>query len=173
MAQPVSEALMRSIEEFFTTRQAGLGVAVRSSSNQEDSTGKAFAGQFETYLNIKTAADVAEAVKKVWASLWAPHVITYQNSMPKHAEGDPAAFPKMAVVVQEMVDSYISGVVFTCNPMGPTDEMMIESYFGQGEMVVAGEVSPDQFIIAKNDKLDIRRSKINLAKHIVACGTAL
>ncbi len=90
--------------------------------------------------------------------------------MAKQADGSPAAFPKMAVVIQEMVDSHVSGVAFTVNPMGPTDEMMIESYFGQGEMVVAGEVSPDQFIIAKNDKLEIRRTKINFAKQSVACG---
>jgi phosphoenolpyruvate synthase/pyruvate phosphate dikinase len=170
LAHPVSEALHCAIEQFLAQRQGDLGVAVRSSSNQEDSNGKAFAGQFDTFLNVKSAAEVSDAVKKVWASLWTPHVITYQQSMAKQVDGTLAAFPKMAVVIQEMVDSYVSGVAFTVNPMGTPDEMMIESYFGQGEMVVAGEVSPDQFIVAKNEKLEIRRSKINLAKQAVASG---
>ncbi len=77
--------------------------------------------------------------------------------------------PKMAVVVQEMVDSAVSGVIFTVNPFGMFTEAMIESYFGQGESLVSGEISPDQFIVNRADRKIVKQS-IDVHKKYVMYG---
>lgn len=170
----VSSEMTSECERFISQLEGPLGVAVRSSSNQEDSLGKAFAGQFETHLNVPkhpkgkassnidlipfdlcTAVDITDKIKLVWASLWAPHVILYRRKMNSNAGASIP--PKMSVLVQEMVDSSVSGVIFSVNPFGMLTEAMIESYFGQGESLVSGEISPDQFIINRNDRKIVKQ----------------
>ncbi len=120
-------------------------VAVRSSANAEDLPGLSFAGQQETYLNVRGADEVSDAVKRCWASLWTAQAISY-----RHQNGIPQDSVAMAVVVQVMVPSQVSGILFTANPTtGERSEMIINASFGLGEAVVSGQVTPDTYIMDK------------------------
>ena len=120
-------------------------VAVRSSANAEDLPGLSFAGQQETYLNIKGADEVVRAVRNCWASLWTPQAISY-----RHQNGIDQDSVAMAVVVQVMVSSQVSGILFTANPAtGERSEIIINASFGLGEAVVSGQVTPDTYIVDK------------------------
>jgi pyruvate,water dikinase len=120
-----------------------LPVAVRSSATAEDLPGLSFAGQQETYLNIVGADAVLNAVKKCWASLWTARAIGYRarnNIAPEEVI--------LAVVVQSMIASDSSGVLFTANPLtGHRGEMVIDASFGLGEAIVQGLVEPDHNVI--------------------------
>ena len=123
-------------------------VAVRSSANAEDLPGLSFAGQQETYLNVKGADAVVTAVKNCWASLWTAQAISY-----RHRNGIDQASVAMAVVVQIMVPSEVSGILFTANPAtGERNEIIINASFGLGEAVVSGQVTPDTYIIDKTNR---------------------
>ena len=120
-------------------------VAVRSSANAEDLPGLSFAGQQETYLNVKGADEVVRAVRNCWASLWTPQAISY-----RHQNGIDQGSVAMAVVVQAMVSSQVSGILFTANPAtGERSEIIINASFGLGEAVVSGQVTPDTYIVDK------------------------
>ena len=120
-------------------------VAVRSSANAEDLPGLSFAGQQETYLNVKGRDEVGAAVRDCWASLWTPQAISY-----RHQNGIDQGSVAMAVVVQTMVPSQVSGILFTANPAtGERSEIIINSSFGLGEAVVSGQVTPDTYIVDK------------------------
>ena len=120
-------------------------VAVRSSANAEDLPGLSFAGQQETYLNVSGADEVVAAVRNCWASLWTPQAISY-----RHQNGIDQGSVAMAVVVQAMVPSQVSGILFTANPAtGERSEIIINSSFGLGEAVVSGQVTPDTYIVDK------------------------
>ncbi len=124
---------------------AALGapaVAVRSSATAEDLPGVSFAGQQETYLNIVGAEAVCEAVKKCWGSLWTARAIGYRAR--QQIPPDDLA---LAVVVQQMIASEASGVLFTANPVtGNRCEIILDASFGLGEAIVSGEVEPDHFV---------------------------
>ncbi|MEE8397992.1 MAG: PEP/pyruvate-binding domain-containing protein [Desulfobacterales bacterium] len=120
-------------------------VAVRSSANAEDLPDMSFAGQQDTYLNVRGADEIVAAVRDCWASLWTPRAISYRHEM--GIEQDAVA---MAVVVQLMVTSDVSGILFTANPAtGERSEMIINSSFGLGEAVVGGQVTPDTYIVER------------------------
>ncbi len=120
-------------------------VAVRSSANAEDLPGLSFAGQQETYLNVKGTDEVVRAVRNCWASLWTPQAISY-----RHQNGIDQGSVAMAVVVQAMVSSQVSGILFTANPAtGERSEIIINASFGLGEAVVSGQVTPDTYIVDK------------------------
>lgn len=120
-------------------------VAVRSSANAEDLPGLSFAGQQETYLNVKGSDEVAAAVRKCWASLWTPQAISY-----RHQNGIDQGSVVMAVVVQVMVPAKVSGILFTANPAtGERSEIIVNASFGLGEAVVSGQVTPDTYIVDK------------------------
>ena len=118
-------------------------VAVRSSANAEDLPDMSFAGQQDTYLNVRGADEVVAAVRNCWASLWTPRAMSYRHEM--GIEHDAVA---MAVVVQLMVPSDVSGILFTANPAtGERSEMIINASFGLGEAVVGGQVTPDTYTV--------------------------
>ena len=118
-------------------------VAVRSSANAEDLPDLSFAGQQETYLNVRGGEQVAAAVKKCWASLWTAQAINYRHEMSIDNKG-----VAMAVVVQVMIDSDVSGIAFTANPVtGERSEMIVNCSFGLGEAVVSGRVTPDTYVV--------------------------
>jgi phosphohistidine swiveling domain-containing protein len=130
-------------------------VAVRSSATAEDLPGLAFAGQQDTYLNVIGEGAVPDAVKQCWASLWTARALAYRarNNIPP----DEVA---LAVIVQEMVASESSGVLFTANPLtGRRDEMVIDASFGLGEAVVSGQVDPDHYVVNPHT-WEITRRKI-------------
>ncbi len=129
---------------------ASLGqpaVAVRSSATAEDLPGMSFAGQQDTYLNVYGEDALLDAVRRCWASLWTARAIGYRLKM-----GVDQRSVSMAVVVQTMVPSEVSGVLFTSNPTtGDRDELVVNASFGLGEAVVSGQVTPDSFLLDKGN----------------------
>lgn len=129
---------------FDARNQAADLVAVRSSATAEDLPEASFAGQQETYLNISRKT-LLDHVKKCWASLWTERAVHYRNN--NGFEHDKVF---LAVVVQKMLPSEVSGVAFSMNPLtNNPDEIIINSAWGLGEGIVAGEVTPDTYIIEK------------------------
>jgi phosphoenolpyruvate synthase/pyruvate phosphate dikinase len=130
-----------------------ISVAVRSSATAEDLPDASFAGQQETYLNIRGADQVLEATKKCWASLWTARAIGYRARQGIGAEG-----VALAVVVQELVFADAAGIMFTANPInGKHDEVVINAAWGLGEAVVGGVVTPDTITVSKPTGDVIRR----------------
>ncbi|MBT3943734.1 MAG: pyruvate, phosphate dikinase, partial [Chloroflexi bacterium] len=120
-------------------------VAVRSSAVDEDGSDNSFAGQHDTFLNVKGSEAVALAIIRCWASLDGEVAMDYRKQ--SGLEVDDAV---MAVVVQEMVPADISGVAFSANPVtGELGEVVINSSWGLGESVVSGTVTPDTYTIDK------------------------
>lgn len=121
-------------------------VAVRSSSEAEDLEGASFAGQYETYLHVRTFAELQEKLKACWASMFGPSVLSYLKRMGL----DTKALP-MAVIVQGLVKSDISGVIFSANPVtNDPGEMMVNASYGLGEGIVSGVVTPDMWTVKKD-----------------------
>lgn len=121
-------------------------VAVRSSAVAEDSTKASWAGQLETYLNVGRD-ELVESIQKCWRSIKSERALSYAADK-NLSERDLA----VAVVVQKMVESEVSGVMFTVNPVTEDpDELMIEATFGLGELLVQGEITPDNFLVRKYD----------------------
>ena len=128
-------------------RQLGddVRVAVRSSATNEDGATASFAGMNATFTNVSGPADVLTHVVECWASLYGERVIAYR------AEGGVNGEPAIAVIVQEMIPSECSGVIFTADPStGARDRVVLEAVFGQGEAIVSGEVEPDTWIVTKD-----------------------
>ncbi len=122
-------------------------VAVRSSATAEDSSIVAWAGQLETYLNT-TEANLLENVKKCWSSLFTPRAIFYrfENDLQDQAIS-------VAVIVQKMIQSEVSGVAFSVHPVTQDrDILIIEATPGLGEVLVSGQVTPDSYIVAKSSR---------------------
>jgi len=128
-------------------------VAVRSSATAEDLPDASFAGQQDTYLNIRGTDLVLEATKKCWGSLWTARAIGYRARQGIGAEG-----VALAVVVQELVFADAAGIMFTANPInGKYDEVVINAAWGLGEAVVGGAVTPDTITVSKSEGSMIRR----------------
>lgn len=123
-------------------------VAVRSSATAEDLPDASFAGQQDTYLHISGEEELLRHIRRCWASLWTARAIYYREKQ-DFDHFDVA----LSVVVQKMVNSEKSGVMFTANPISQNlDEMMINASYGLGEAVVSGMVTPDEYIVNKKTK---------------------
>ena len=121
-------------------------VAVRSSATAEDLPDASFAGQQETYLNVKGENELLEKTVKCWSSLFTPRAIFYRDEKKFAHE---KVF--ISVGVQKMVNARAAGVMFTINPVtGDTNQIVIEGNYGLGESVVSGAVTPDDFVVDKN-----------------------
>jgi pyruvate,water dikinase len=138
-------------------------VAVRSSATAEDLPGASFAGQQETYLNVKGAGELIDKVVKCWSSLFTPRAIFYRTE-----QGFAHDKVFISVGVQKMVNSRAAGVMFTLNPVtGDPDEIVIEGNYGLGETVVSGAVNPDDFVVDKKTlKIKERRISRKTVKYI-------
>ena len=155
------DALRAAIEDAYdalvaphAAHAAHTRVAVRSSATAEDTAQFSFAGMFESFLNVAGADALVEAVKKCWASTFGARVLYYRIS-----QGMPAEMP-VAVIVQRMVDSEKSGVMFTTDPSTrDSSKMVIEAAWGLGESVVQGAVTPDRHVVDKQS-LDVLSSTI-------------
>ncbi|MFS8101634.1 phosphoenolpyruvate synthase [Lentzea alba] len=118
-------------------------VAVRSSATAEDLPFASFAGQQDTFLNVVGEDAVVDAVRRCWASLWTDRAVSYRET-----NRIDHTTTYLAVVVQRMVQSEVSGVMFTANPVtGTRDQIVIDASPGLGEAVVSGAVNPDQFVV--------------------------
>lgn len=127
--------------------EAESDVAVRSSATAEDLPNASFAGQQESFLNVRGAAFVVDAVKRCFASLFTPRAIRYRQDM-----GFAHTSVALSVGIQKMVrsDRASAGVIFTLDPeSGHRGVILVTSSFGLGESVVQGRVAPDQFLIHK------------------------
>jgi pyruvate,water dikinase len=143
----IRDAIVEAYREL--SKRVGLKdvyVAVRSSATAEDLPGASFAGQQETYLNVRGEEEVLESVRKCWSSLFTPRAIFYRTE-----KGFRHEKVLISVAVQKMVNSRSAGVMFTLHPVtGDRNIIVIESVWGLGEAIVSGAVSPDHFEVDKN-----------------------
>lgn len=120
-------------------------VAVRSSAVAEDSKDASFAGLHDSKLNVPTESDtLVAAVRSCWESLFTDRAMVYrlQKDIPHEVS--------MAVIIQEMVDSEVSGITLTAHPMD-SSHLMIEASYGYGDLIVGGEVDPDEYRLNRGD----------------------
>jgi pyruvate, water dikinase len=137
-------------------------VAVRSSATAEDTESASFAGMNETYLNIRGADAVLDAVRRCWASLFGGRTVFYRAK-----RGFGQADMDIAVVVQLQIASTRSGVMFTSDPSkADSDLLVIEGAFGLGESVVSGSVTPDRYLVDKDTlhivSREVRRKELTI-----------
>lgn len=148
MQEEMNEELINEIYSYYKTLGGTLKdplVAVRSSATAEDLPTASFAGQQETYLNVKGDANLIYKIKEAWASLFEPRAIYY-----RHEQKFDHFRVGIAIVVQEMIESEISGIMFTIDPVTNNHEkMVIEAVYGLGEYIVQGKVTPDHYEIEK------------------------
>ena len=147
MAAGMPEDLATKIKDYYhkLCGENDRYVAVRSSATAEDLPDASFAGQQETYLNVKGWSDVVKKVQECWASLFEARAIFYRETN-KYSHMKVG----IAVPIQLMVQSDYSGIMFTVNPLtNSKEEVSIEAAFGLGQPVVSGEVTPDQYIVNK------------------------
>ena len=138
--------------EILQNSKEPIFVAARSSATTEDLATASFAGQQESFTNIKGKEELIKAVKKCFASLYTARAVYY-----RHKKGFEKSNALLAVVVQKMVNSEKSGVMFTQNPMTLQEELVIEAVFGLGEGIVSGKILPDHYIITKDLKIQSKK----------------
>lgn len=137
-------------------------VAVRSSATSEDGKSNAWAGQLETFLNVDKT-NIIDSVKKCWCSIFSSRALFYR------IKNNDISEIAVAVVVQKMIQSDISGIAFSINPIDNNkNEIIIESIYGLGEAIVSGKVTPDTYIINKEENIikskEIKKQKNKLSK---------
>ncbi|HEV7192338.1 MAG TPA: phosphoenolpyruvate synthase [Jatrophihabitantaceae bacterium] len=142
---PVPHEISTLIIEAYHQLGNDVRVAVRSSGTSEDAGDTSFAGMNVSYTNVAGEAELLGRIVDCWASVYARRVMTYRAASKMTEE------PTLAVVVQVMIASERSGVMFTADPStGARDHMVIEAVFGQGESIVSGAVEPDTYIVGKD-----------------------
>ncbi len=146
MPKDVEDAIRSAYRELCgRLNRNAVFVAVRSSATAEDLPDASFAGQQETYLNVKGEDELLEKTVKCWSSLFTPRAIFYRNQ-----KGFAHEKVFISVGVQKMVNAKAAGVAFTINPVtGESNHIVIEGNYGLGESVVSGAVTPDDFIVDK------------------------
>ena len=152
MPKDTQEEIHKEFKKLNTTY-----VAVRSSATAEDGASAAWAGQLDTYLNT-TKETLIENTQKCWASLFTPRAIFYRLELLlrqgfEGEEGLKDSHISVAVVIQKMVQSEKSGIAFSVHPVTEDpNQLIIEAGFGLGEAIVSGAVTPDSYVVAKNNK---------------------
>jgi len=143
-----------------------LYVAVRSSATAEDLPTASFAGAQRTFLNVSGEAEVVSSVRKAWASLFEARAIFYR--VEKKFDHLKAG---LAVPVQKMVQSDESGIMFTVDPVTSNKQrIVVESIFGLGEMIVSGSITPDHYVLDKNDLTILDKIIVKQVKQLVKVG---
>ncbi len=142
------------------TKSTRVFVAVRSSATAEDLPGASFAGQQETYLNVRGYRELLQKTIRCWSSLFTPRAIYYRTQKGfKHEQ------VLISVGVQKMVDAKAAGVAFTINPVtGESNHIVIEANWGLGESVVSGAVTPDNYTV---DKKTLKIIDKKIAKKVI------
>ncbi len=159
MPEAIKADILEAYEQLKAKGVKTENVAVRSSATAEDLPDASFAGQQDTYLNISGPNELLYHVKKCWSSLWTARAIYYRQEQ-DFDQIDVA----LSVVVQQMVSGKKAGVIFTVDPTtGNQDHLLINSSWGLGEAVVSGLVTPDDYLIDKNNGKIIEK---NLGKKI-------
>jgi pyruvate,water dikinase len=148
LGTPLSEPLRNQVAIAYAALGPDVFVAVRSSACAEDGDVASFAGQQETFLNVRGTDQVLQRVVECWASFFSERAIFYRQRKGSLADLG------MAVVIQEQIGSEKSGVIFTTDPIrGRSDQMVIEAAFGLGEALVSGMVTPDNYVARRDGRL--------------------
>jgi len=150
--EDIEKAIKSRYNELCEREGKQVFVAVRSSATAEDLPDASFAGQQETYLNMRGADEVFDAVRKCWASLYGARAIFYR--VEQGFEHDKV---NLSAIVQKMVDSEKSGVMFSSQPSSGEPLVVIEGAWGLGEAVVSGSVSPDNYVVDRQTKSIVSR----------------
>ena len=147
LAAEIPASVFDNIRDMLSVKLPGARLAVRSSAIGEDSRQAAFAGQLDSFLNVMSDESLSKALLACWASYWSPRVLFYQLSKGIHLKG-------MGVVIQELVHSHASGILFTRNPdpsIARTDALVLEYCPGYGDRLASGDLNPGRIIIDRND----------------------
>ncbi|MFS1515790.1 PEP/pyruvate-binding domain-containing protein [Bacillus sp. SCS-151] len=139
-----------SISKFFNAIKTSPDVilAVRSSSAMEDLNNASFAGQYETILNVKNLDQLLDSIKRCWASYFSAHILDYAKT-----NNISLSDVQMGVFVQQMINADVSGVIFSSNPVtNNQNEILVNASYGLGEAIVDGSVTPDMYVINKENK---------------------
>jgi pyruvate,water dikinase len=146
VSAPMPREVERAIRDAYESiLPPGTAVAVRSSSSTEDQASLSSAGMQETFLNVRGAERLLDAVRRCWSSLWHERALSYLAA----AGIDPASV-RMGVLVQELVVAEAAGIAFTCNPTTGNDrEILVNAVLGLGEPAMSGRHTPDVFVIEK------------------------
>ncbi len=160
----IPNEVVKEIKKKFIGIRKNLGkkisFSVRSSANIEDTSSFSFAGQAESYLNNNTLEEILKAVRNCWISLFSPNALLYLLQMRKNNIPISLIDLQMAVVIQKMVKSQVSGVLFTANVLNNNiDEMLINSSWGLGETITSNVIIPDLIILNKK--------KFNITKNVI------
>lgn len=164
----ISAEIRQAYQELITVNDTdpAFPVAVRSSATAEDLPDLSFAGQQDTYLNIVGEQELVQAVIRCWASLWTARAIGYRSR-----NGISQEEVSLAVVVQCMVQSEVSGVLFTANPLtGKRSETVIDATLGLGEALVSGMVEPDHYVVEDGKITSKTLGAKSLSIRSLACG---
>ena len=156
--------LAKAIHTAYENLQTGT-VAVRSSATAEDLAEASFAGQQDTFLNVTPDA-LLEALKACWASLWSERAIAYRKTHGIVGEG-----LAMAVVIQEMCEADVSGVLFTVSPFSQ-DVSIVESNWGLGESVVSGAITPDSYQVSRETGAVLEKTVATKREMVTADGVS-
>ena len=154
MPQDIDNSIRSKYRDLCKKEGGEVYVAVRSSATAEDLPDASFAGQQDTFLNMKGEQNVIDAVKKCWASLYGARAIYYRVK-----QGFDHSKVNLCAVVQMMVDAEKAGVMFSSHPSTGEAQTIIEGAWGLGETVVSGSVSPDYYMVDRNSKT-IKERKI-------------
>ncbi|MFQ5942292.1 MAG: PEP/pyruvate-binding domain-containing protein [Anaerolineales bacterium] len=142
--QGITDAYLELCEEL---EQPELPVAVRSSATAEDLPGASFAGQQDTFLNVRGVPSLLEHSRLCWASLWSHPAVTY-----RHEQGFEHDKVYLCIAVQAMIEADVAGILFTANPVnGDRDEALLNASWGLGEAVVSGLVTPDTITVRRSE----------------------
>jgi rifampicin phosphotransferase len=143
LAAPVPQPVALAVRAALATMRPDMPLAVRSSATAEDLPFASFAGQQDTFLNVVGADAVLDALRACWASLWTDRAVAYRANNAV----DPRSV-RLAVVLQELVDAQVAGVLFTADPLtGRRRQAVLDASPGLGEAVVSGAVNPDHFVV--------------------------
>jgi len=145
-SRDISTDIADEIKKEFTSLKSEF-VAVRSSATAEDGAENAWAGQLESFLNT-TEASLLENVRKCWSSIFTPRAIFYRFEKGLHGTDI-----SVAVVVQKMIQSEVSGIAFSVHPITEDrNQLIIEAGFGLGEAIVSGSITPDSYVVEKEPR---------------------
>ena len=161
----VTAELRHDVLDAYHELGESIPVAVRSSATSEDTADASFAGMNQTFTNVAGDDDVISRIVDCWASLHGERAVAYRRGRGVVEE------PAIAVVVQQMVDSERSGVMFTADPStGDRERIVIEGAFGLGEVVVGGQVEPDTYTVAKSGPR-LLSARVGLQTHRIVRGS--
>ncbi|MGL5810889.1 MAG: phosphoenolpyruvate synthase [Nocardioides sp.] len=157
---PFPSALTEAVTKAYQEFGDDVRVAVRSSGTTEDAGDRSFAGMNATFTNVSGIDELLSRIRACWISLFGDRVVAYR------AQDGMVDEPVIAVIVQQMVDSEISGVMFSVDPTAGRDQLVIEAVCGLGEAIVSGMVEPDTYVVGR-DKLEIRSIRVGRQRRMI------